>query len=227
MPLSLLDIIFPKYCVGCRKIGSYLCQNCTKKVEFVDKPVCPVCQRQAVGGRTHPGCKNRYSLDGLVIACRYRGPVKDAIKSVKYKWHFDVAKLLSGFLASNLWRFQIDEGLIMVPVPLHSKRKRWRGFNQAEKLAEVLSRDFSQKYFAVLERKRETKAQVGLDKKERKANMKGAFSIKDGVDFNAIGGRVFLLVDDVYTSGATMAECAKVLKRAGAKKVWGMAVALG
>ena len=79
MAFSLVDFIFPKKCVGCGKFGEYFCSKCFSKIEYVENPVCPVCQRQAVGGRTHPKCQTRYSLDGLVVACRYRNPVKVAI----------------------------------------------------------------------------------------------------------------------------------------------------
>ena len=224
MAFSLVDFIFPKKCVGCGKFGEYFCSKCFSKIEYVENPVCPVCQRQAVGGRTHPKCQTRYSLDGLVVACRYRNPVKVAIQKVKYRWVYDIEKVLVDLLATQIYKFAIPQKEILVPVPLHKKRKNWRGVNQAEILAKDLSKKFKVEYSDVLFRNRETKTQVGLKRDERKENVRGAFELRRGAD---VSGRNVILVDDVYTSGATMAECAKVLKKSGVKSVWGMAVALG
>ena len=224
MALSFLDLLFPKRCVSCGKFGAYICKDCFSKIEFIQKPVCPVCQRQAVGGKTHPGCQGRLRLDGLVVATRYSGSVKKAIAKVKYKWAYDIAKILIDLIVVNLWKFDLASDLILVPVPLHVRRKKWRGFNQAEILAKSLSLKFNQPYGEYLARIIETASQVGLKKDERKKNVKGAFRLRTGAD---VSGKNILLVDDVYTSGATMQEACRVLKKAGAKTVWAMAVALG
>jgi competence protein ComFC len=160
----------------------------------------------------------------LIVACKYKGPVRDAIKSVKYKWQFDVASVLVNLLVFNIWRFSLNKDLVMVPIPLYKNREKWRGFNQAAKLTQLLSEKFNHKYVFLMERVKNTKTQVGLSRKQRKSNIKGAFIVSS--DFK-IRGKEFLLVDDVYTSGATMAEACRVLKKAGAKEVWGMVVALG
>ena len=244
---SLLDFIFPKKCVGCGKFGQYFCKGCLAQIEFAEKPICPVCQRQSIEGRTHPGCVGKYRLDGLVVACRYSGPVKRAIAKVKYKWVWDIEKVFVELLVKNLWRFDLPENVILVPVPLHFKRKNWRSFNQSEILAEAISLKFKVPYSTALFRNRETKTQVGLKREERQKNVKGAFALRFTRDVKMrsfdfvtsrrdfaqdkimtdVRGKNIILVDDVFTSGATMAECANVLKRAGAKSVWGMAVALG
>lgn len=234
--MLFLDLIFPKRCVSCGHIGSYICDDCFSKVEFIEKAVCPVCQRQAIEGRVHPGCAGKYRLDGLVVACRYSGPAKRAIAKVKYKWIYDIEKVFVDLLVKNLWRFDLPKDVILIPVPLHAKRKRWRGFNQAEILAKHLAKTFKVPFANLLVRSRETKTQVGLSRDERRENVKGAFSLysyrhpdteRSEVEGSLIKGRNIILVDDVFTSGATMAECANVLKRAGAKSVWAMAVALG
>lgn len=222
----LLDLLFPKKCVSCGKIGSYICKDCFSKIEFIEKPLCPVCERQAVGGKTHPGCLSRFSLDGLVVACRYRGPISKAIQKIKYKWIWDIEKSLIDIIAANFWKFDVPAKITLVPVPLHKKRKNWRGFNQAEILARDLAKRYQQPYLDLLERKYETRTQVGLSKKDRKKNVEGAFVVKEQY-LSKVAGGDFMLVDDVYTSGATMGECARVLKKAGAKSVWAIAVALG
>lgn len=227
MGFSITDFLFPSRCVSCREFGAYICKKCFLDMEFIEKPICPVCQRQAVGGRAHPGCRSRYRLDGLIVVCKYKGPVKLAILKVKYKWIYDIEKVFVDLFLENFWRFEFPHDLILVPVPLHPKRKRWRGFNQAEILARTLAKSFDVPFSDCMIRIRETAAQVGLKRDKRQENVKGAFSIKMDVDPKTVDGKKFLLVDDVYTSGATMAECCRVLKKAGAGEVWGMAVALG
>ncbi len=222
--MNILDLIFPKRCVSCGKFGAYICADCASTIEQVDKPVCPFCQRQAIEGKTHPGCAGRYRLDGLVVAVRYRGAIRAAIQKVKYKWAYDIEKVLVKLLVSCLWRFDLPGDVILVPVPLHVRRKRWRGFNQSEILAKSLAVAFGVPFSDSLIRIVETKTQVGLKRDERKKNVTGAFDIKNGM---RVRERNFVLVDDVFTSGATISECCRVLKRAGAKSVWAMAVALG
>ena len=228
----LLDFLFPKRCVSCHQLGGYLCEDCFSKIELIEKPVCPVCQRQAFGGKTHPGCRTQFGLDGLVVACRYQGPVKKAIAKIKYKWTYDIANIFTDLIGANLWKFDLPKDLTLVPVPLHSKRLYWRGFNQARVLAERLAKKFNVPIADTMIRIIETKSQVGLKKDDRHKNVRGAFVLRlaplaqDEIIAD-VRGKDIILVDDVFTSGATMAECAKVLKRAGAKTVWAMAVALG
>ena len=222
--MFLADIIFPKRCVSCGKFGSYICSECFSKIEFIEHPVCPYCERQAVGGCAHPGCFRRYGLDGLVVVCRYRGPVRAGIVKIKYKWIYDIEKVLVDLMAENLWKFDFLSDSSLVPVPLHPRRKRWRGFNQAELLARDLAKRFKHPYVDLLVRNRNTRPQIELKKDERKQNVAGAFSIRPS---RHIKGKSLILVDDVYTTGATMSECAKILKHAGAKEIWAMAVALG
>lgn len=224
MTFTLLDFLFPKRCVSCGNLGSYICRDCYSKIEFIDRPVCPVCERQAIGGRTHPGCKKSGGLDGLVVASRYRGPIREAIKQLKYRFSYDLADLLIDLLTGQIWRFDLPGSYILVPVPLHLKRKNWRGFNQAELLAGKMAKKFKVEYLEILVRSRETKPQVGLMKEERIDNVRSAFAV---VNKNLILGKNIILVDDVFTSGSTMREACKVLKKAGAGEVWAMAVALG
>lgn len=171
---------------------------------------------------THPGCKTKYSLDGLVVGFRYRGPVKLAIKKVKYRWVFDIAESVVGLFSKNLWKFNLPSDYVLVPIPLHPRRANWRGFNQAELFSKILSKKYAVEYRELLERIVETKTQVGLTKQERRDNIKGAFVISGKISKKAI-----ILVDDVYTTGATMAEACRTLKKAGAGDVWGMTLALG
>src|SRR3989344_3682644 len=189
--MNILDLLFPKRCVSCGKLGSDLCRKCFSEIDFVESPVCPVCQRQAVGGVTHPGCKSRYRLDGLVVACRYKDAVKKAIIKVKYKWIYDIENVFVDLLTERFWKFNLPQDLILVPVPLHSKRKRWRGFNQSEILAESLANKFGVPFSDTMIRIIETKTQVGLKREDRIKNVKGAFSLKN--DFDVRGKNILLV----------------------------------
>lgn len=220
--MNLLDLLFPKRCVSCGKFGGYICAACFSKIDFVEYPVCPFCERQAVGGKTHPGCKKRYGLDGLVVACRYKGAVRAAIQKFKYRFAADIHKTLVGLIADSIWRFSLPKKTVLVPIPLYKSRQNWRGFNQAELLALDLAKRFGENFlYDLLVRTIDTKTQVGLSRDERKGNVKGAFRVK-----GKLNGENIILVDDVFTTGSTMMEAAKVLKRAGAGEVWAMAVAL-
>jgi ComF family protein len=221
--VSLLDFIFPKRCVNCGAYGAYLCKKCVLRVEFVEHPVCPVCQRQAIGGKVHPICRTKYSLDGLVAAAKYRGPVKPLISKLKYKYVSDIGEVLVNLIAQNFWRYEAGQKLKLVPIPLHKRRKNWRGFNQAEVIASIISAKFGVGVSNILVRVIETKTQVGLKAEDRKKNVKDAFGLAGSVDRDV----VYILVDDVFTTGATMNEACRVMKRAGAREVWAMVVALG
>ncbi|KKR77953.1 MAG: Phosphoribosyltransferase [Candidatus Curtissbacteria bacterium GW2011_GWA1_40_9] len=223
LTMNFLDFLFPKKCVWCGDIGSYICESCQRKIVFVENPVCPVCQRQAVGGKTHPRCMTKYGLDGLVVAFRYVGPVKMGIKKIKYKWVWDIAEFIVDLFSKTIWKFSMPGDFTLVPIPLHVRRGRWRGFNQAELICRILAKRFGVGWEDLLVRGVETKTQVGLTRSERRVNVRGAFEVSRSV----VNGRDYMLVDDVFTTGATMAEACKMLKRAGAREVWGMAVALG
>lgn len=239
----LFDFLFPRRCVFCGKLGSYLCPFCLKKIEFLQTSVCPVCERPAIDGKTHPGCQTRYSLDGLISACLYDGPIKVAIKRLKYKpWISDLgeilADLLSKYLASDSSIVQtIELRPLVVPVPLHKSRERQRGFNQAEILGKLLAEKLNLEFIPdLLCRHKKTKPQVELQGKERQENIQDAFSIPPNSPNNLISpaegeARLWrqnpniLLLDDVWTTGATLRAGGNVLKRAGAQSVWALTLA--
>lgn len=227
--MALLDFFFPKRCLSCGKLGKYLCPHCLLLIRFIKINVCPVCERPAIGGAVHPGCQTRYSLDGLISFCVWEGPIKIAIHRLKYKpWILDLAPtLISLVVPSDLSRYQfIDkEKPIVVPVPLYSTRRRQRGFNQAALLAELLAKKLNLQFRDdILFRKKKTKPQAELKGKERRKNIEDAFALNPNFKF-PITNYQFLLFDDIWTTGATLRTCGAVLKRAGAKKVWGLTIA--
>lgn len=226
-----LDFLFPKRCVHCRSFGVYFCNSCRAKIEPIRFTICPMCERQAVDGVTHPGCRTRYSLDGLISFYRYDGPVKAAIKRLKYKPY--IADLVDCLLPSILSTIEGKEdrqklgkfnGFTLVAVPLHSQRERERGFNQASLIGKAIAKELRLEFVnGVLKRTRNTKPQVELKGKDRRENVVDAFAVNK--NYTLYAKRYVLLVDDVWTTGSTMRVCANVLKRAGAKEVWAMTIA--
>lgn len=228
--MNILDFLFPRRCVSCGSFGVFFCQKCLVKVKFIELPICPVCERPAIGGATHPGCQTRYSLDGLISACVYDGPIKAAVKRLKYKpWVTDLGEILVN-LALDFYHKNtsiirvIEQNPTLVPTPLHKSRERERGFNQSALIGKILSQKLNLEFRPdLLCRHKKTKPQAELKGKERLANIRGAFAISKPYALTPIP--FVLLIDDVWTTGATLRACGQVLKRAGVKNVWALTLA--
>lgn len=229
--MKFLDLLFPKFCVGCKKFGTYFCPQCVSNILQTDL-VCPVCERLAVGGVTHPLCKGKFKLDGLWSLGIYQDSLKNAVQKLKYKFISEIAEELVN-LTIKYWAKYTPQffedikkdkkaGWIIVPVPLHPKRQKWRGFNQSALIGQLLSKKMGLEYCEALKRIRYTKPQVKLKGWERKKNIKGAFILTTNYKLPTMN---YLLVDDVWTTGSTLKECCWVLKRGGAKKVWAITLA--
>ncbi|MFZ0199885.1 MAG: ComF family protein [Candidatus Sulfotelmatobacter sp.] len=160
----------------------------------------------------------------------YEGGLRELIHLLKYAGVRPAANVLGRMLAEAIARFEAgfpDNGVAVVPVPLHRSKLRQREFNHAELIARAAMKfnraaGSLQLFPTLLERKRETPSQTGLTSHQRRENVRGAFGVTDA---EALKGREVLLVDDVYTTGATVSECARVLRRAGARRVWVATVA--
>lgn len=226
--MSLLDFLFPKYCVACKTLGSYLCTACFARLSFSQKTMCFFCGRYAIDGLTHPVCKNKYTLDGCFIALEYTSVVKKLIYVFKYKPYVtDVHRIMDELFYEALIEKEAlmrilskDAESVVVPIPLHAKKLRARGYNHAAILGKTLAKKLSLPLADILTRVKETKVQFGLSKDERKENMRGAFAVKRG---SAVEGKTIFLVDDIVTTGVTFVEAAKVLKKAGAHHVYAIA----
>ena len=91
----LLNLLYPRRCLSCGKLGQYICDHCLTEIQFIDKGICPVCRKPAIDGKTHPKCQTRYSLDGLTSFFGYQGVIREAIKRIKYKpFAYDISKIL-------------------------------------------------------------------------------------------------------------------------------------
>ena len=226
---SLLDFIFPKRCVGCKKFGEYLCSSCFAKISFAQKYFCGVCGHASYNGLTHPKCEGKYSIDGIFPILNYHGLLKKILYQYKYNPHLsDLTRVLGdflyeGFIQNETLMKDMQKGeCAFISVPLHEKRQKTRGYNQSELLAEYVSKKLGSKYLKdILVRKKNTTPQFKLPKSERHENIKGAFAI---LKREHIRGCTVFLVDDITTTGATLLECANVLKRNGVQKVYGVAL---
>lgn len=231
--MFLLDFLFPKRCVRCRKIGSYICPQCFTYISFTDTIVCVVCQRPAIGGITHPVCQTPFGVDGVFPSLVYIGIVKKLVYTFKYPPYLsDLRDCLTelfyeGLIQKEQFYTCFTNQSVFVPVPLHVSKLRKRGYNQAEKLAGGLASKFEIPVIDCLARVKNTKTQIGLTKEERQENLKDAFALKKEFFQQMKTVKQVYLVDDVSTSGATLRECAKILKKNGVKYVWGVTLAHG
>lgn len=221
----VLDILFPIDCIGCGSEGQWICLKCQDNLAYQKDQICIGCGRASKGGLVCTRCGKKWSLDRTLLVFNYDDKVlQKAIKALKYKYAHDIAselgQMLLKFYESKKFA---KKNIVFIPVPLHKKRFRQRGFNQAE----LLSRAFSSRYkvdSTLLIRKKYTKAQAKLGEEARKENIKQAFAC---LKSDEVKNKIVVLVDDVITTGSTLNECAKILKDAGARKVWGLALAKG
>ena len=223
---SAVSLLYPPGCTICRKstrAGEYLCDQCETKAVGIVAPFCQKCSEPFEGSITNTfacaNCAHRtIYFDAAVAAYRGRGIVRQIIHEFKYGRQIYLRHLVGRWLNSALddERLRQSHFDVIVPVPLHPTRQRERGFNQASLLAELLSAQTSIPAKPLLERTRYTTTQTALDRSERMENLHNAFRLRKNAD---VRGLRVLLVDDVLTTGSTLNECARLLKRAGALSV--------
>lgn len=221
--MDVLDILFPVVCVGCGKKGRYLCSWCIVKAKSA-KP-------NFFGSHTFFSytndchCKTKQLLDYTYSAWEYSGIIRKVILQLKYRFAYSIADDLAARFVEklNLDIRTIPKRAVLIPVPLSNDRKKWRGFNQSELLGEIIAQNLKWDYEPnCLIRIRKTPPQAELKRKERVANLLNAFSLKEGYE---IKNKIYILFDDVLTTGSTLKEACKVLKKSGAKTVWGITIA--
>lgn len=220
----VLDIFFPPLCLNCRKHlgskGGLLCDDCQSLIKLNNTLFCPVCRARLADGRKICHRDSQYLL---AAASNYDNPViQNLIHYFKYKSFQNIAPILGEILVKYLEDIIRNSKLeirnfVIIPVPLHSQREKKRGFNQAELLAKSVASHLNLPLVSGLARIRNNEPQVGLkDNRDRIENVLNCFQIKNP---EAVSEKNIILVDDVFTSGATMNEAVKVLKGAGACRV--------
>jgi ComF family protein len=231
---ALLDILFPALCHGCKAFipdagELHLCAGCLSDSPVVSSPHCIICGRPFLteGGIDHRcgGCINELpSFAAARAAVLFEGPVRELIHRFKYGKKVQHSRPLALLAAGELEEFVTASAAdLVIPVPLHVKRLRERGFNQAVLLGEILAKKWRLPLSRNnLNRNRWTEPQINLNAAQRRHNVRGAFAVKDAT---AVRDRRIILLDDVYTTGSTVSECARTLKTEGAAEVFVVTIA--
>lgn len=220
------QLIFPSSCLLCNvplpgQPQILFCHNCMNDIRFIHSPVCSICGKPFASEEQPEHlcqrCLTRpYDFNSARAIAFYDGPILEAIHQFKFGRKIIFAHTLGRLKAAN-GPFNVDRFDLYIPVPLHVKRLRERGFNQALLLLKEWAGKEKKKIdFITLARHRWTEPQTNLKAHERQKNIKGAFGLKRP---EKVQGKSVLLCDDVFTTGATVNECARVLKEAGAREV--------
>lgn len=231
---ELIDLVYPKTCFGCKKrmpslAENYICPDCLRKIDKPKPPFCIKCGKSIdiLDMDRCPECTGYgYYFTRGYTSSIYEGLIKEGIHYFKYNSHTYLSKTLAGLMIDFALEY-IDLNTIdaIVSVPLHWRKQRDRGFNQSKILGKILSKNtkipFIQKG---LFRIKAIRPQVEFPRRERITNVSGAFKVTSPKNFL---NKHVLLIDDVFTTGATLNECSKILLESGAKEVWVFTLARG
>ena len=225
------DIIFPKHCLDCGQEGEYWCKSCRAKIILTWPKICFNCKKDNIIFGLCDQCRPLYYFDGVVCVYDYENKIISNLIQA-YKYHFvkdlslDLGLVVARHLAkelvvSNNNFFSYFFNFVIMPVPLSHRRQNWRGFNQAEEIARVIANYFGLQCNFSLKRLKHRSPQAKLNQAKRLVNMKDCFI------FEGKAPQKIILVDDVITTGATVNECARVLKQAGAEEILVLTIAKG
>jgi len=226
----LMDVVFPKECVLCKKEGASLCLNCLTKYFKFTGFYCPFC-RKRIPPSDEPKCSDycfsKTHIKAVFSLSEYSDKsTKEAVRNFKFSGIYDIGRIFGEFISKNhlLAKLTAKNDFSAVCVPLHKKNLQKRGFNQSEILAIAISAGLGIPFLknGIVKIKKTGHQVETKNKEERLKNLTGAFSVPDA---KLVAGKNILLVDDIITTGATLAECAGELKKAGAKKIYGITIA--
>jgi len=222
-----IDLFFPRFCIGCGYLGTYICPACEKKIKKINTDTCFYCGKQSLLGFTHPPCRQEKGVDGYLSLYSYEGLFVKILQVSKYKGAFAVLNTLLSYPQSKTIQKLKKWGEIfkplMISVPLHKQRLKERGFNQSEIIRGVYSDKTELLNEDLLERVINTTHLANIkDKRKRKKSVKGAFRFIGKNTPSTV-----LLIDDVITSGSTILECSKTLKEKGVQTVLAFSLAKG
>jgi len=224
--IFFLEILFPKTCAGCGIDGVDVCNKCIKRIEKQTLQKCPKCKKENRTGKfCGEICKKGYHFDQLIVCANYTKDslLQKLIFKFKYKYSKDIASTLGDILKSQCLELKsiIPKNALIVPVPIHKKKAKKRGFNQAKLLAQNLSQ---KKVINCLVQKDYRKEQAKLKRSQRLKNLKDSIKVK--LEYkDKIQKQKILLIDDIATTCSTLNECSKALKMTGAKYICGMVLA--
>ncbi|MFB6181636.1 MAG: ComF family protein [Candidatus Magasanikbacteria bacterium] len=219
----LVDAFFPKFCLFCSKEGRHICKNCIQELDKDGVLICPDCKQESGEGELCDDCSS--SIDKQTSFLNYKeDKIKKIIRKFKYEYVTGVLDPIKPEIRDFLQKRKdiFPEESKVVPIPLHKKKRADRGFNQAKLIGEIVSNELDLQQINALKRVENTKKQADLKKEERLENVKGVFDVEKDIKGPVI------LVDDVFTTGATLQECASVLKsEADVEHVVGFTLARG
>ncbi len=233
---KILSVIYPKRCVICDQVLKYkeihICSGCKNKAEVVTEPVCMHCGKpiEVAEDEYCFDCKGQvfYAEKGFAVWV-YDKYMKRSIHNYKYSNRQEYADYYAKETISRFGRQLRDVNAeALIPVPIHKAKLRYRGFNQAELLAEKISERIGRPVFKhLLIRKKNTEPQKGLSNKERRKNLEHAFAVNEKAREDCKRLNSVMLIDDIYTTGATIEACAKELVKAGIKSVTFICLCIG
>lgn len=225
----LFDLIFPIECSGCGREGKWLCGSCLEKLSFYQNKYCPICNKESLAGKLCRNCASVYEIDRIFIAGNYKNTIiSDLIKKLKFYSVKNISLILGDylytFLKNNNALREINlSKTIIIPVPLSRKRFNFRGFNQSAQIGKHLAEKYKIPFCEDLKKIKHTKPQSNLSREERLQNLNACFQWSG----ENLHKKDILLIDDVITTGSTLNECAKELKKHGARRIWGLVIAKG
>ena len=194
-----------------------MCPECVRKVRS-PRLACPKCSGFSPDGVVHIRCRESFGLDGRISLWKHSGGVRKAITGMKYKFALEIAKEMAEYAAKELKKKKLffPKNSVLVPIPLYWHRKNWRGFNQSEEIGKLIAEKLGWGFDKdLLVRKASKRPQASLKKEKRKTNIRGVFSLIRPPDKNT----PLILFDDVWTTGSTVKEAAKILKEGGVKRI--------
>lgn len=252
---ALSDLLFPIECLSCGQEGAWLCLSCQKNLPYKISRHCPHCGESTAWGEACTPCRRAKDLDGALSLIPYAEPLAQSLihtwkyqgiknlsnelgnfagaglEIIKARLDKERSKIQLGFGRKDLLSYPLlptlllNKNTILTPVPLHKKKLRQRGFNQAHDLAQAIANKTGYQILDIIERQKHTTAQATLHETDRFTNIQNAFRLKDSA--GDLTGKNILIVDDVITTGATIETMAKILKAAGASSVWALTIAYG
>ncbi len=219
---KFVDLVYPPQCIQCKKIGYRICPTCWQQRIYFSEKICAVCGSPLQENSICLGCATESQrFEKIRSLGPYQGILRSFILAMKFKRDLGLPELILPDLVALIEKsgFPVD---CLIPVPLSKKRLKQRGYNQVVlwgiPLGKVLGIPFNT---TILTQTKETASQVSLSAEERWKNIRGAFS----VDIDQVEGKDILILDDVITTGATLDECARVLRKAGARKISALTIA--
>ncbi|MCK4358881.1 MAG: ComF family protein [Candidatus Cloacimonetes bacterium] len=223
---QLLDLFFPNVCIVCKEKltnNHCICQKCLNELVLLDIKKCFFCGENPAQNGLCENCKKELHFDGLVSAYKFDNIIQLLIHNLKYNEYMKIGKHLGELLANRLSKYEFISDIdFIIPVPLHKVKERERGFNQSylisKEISNILKIPLGKN---IIKRSKYTKTQTKLTKEEREKNVGDAFEIKYP---ELVKEKIFLIVDDVITTGSTMKSIALLLKGIGARKFYAASI---